>query len=192
MAWKTVKYQLSSSAPLIMHNGQTADPTNKWSKSIKQISSKRIKTDADYEEMARREFSAGLYLNVDGPILPNYMIDSLIINAAKKFREGPSAKSGCLCLEHAKLEYDGPRTADELWADEKYRFSALVRVQQARVSRMRPIFQEWSVVITLQIEDSLINIARVDEWLDTAGQQIGLGDRAPVYGRFVAKRLTGK
>jgi len=192
MAWKTVKYQWSSSAPLIMHNGQTADPTNKWSKSIKQISSKRIKTDADYEEMARLEFYAGLYLNVDGPILPNYMIDSLIINAAKKFREGPSAKSGCLCLEHAKLEYDGPRTADELWADEKYRFSALVRVQQARVSRMRPIFQEWSVVITLQIEDSLINIARVDEWLDTAGQQIGLGDWRPVYGRFVAKRLTGK
>ena len=192
MAWKTIQYQLNSSAPLLPHNGQTADPLNKWAKLIKQITSKKNKTDADHEEIARLEFYASLYLNAEGPILPNYVIDSMIINAAKKFREGPAAKSGCLCLEHAKLEYDGPRTADELWIDEKYRFSALVRVQQARLSRMRPIFQEWSAVISLQIEDSLINITRMDEWLDIAGQQVGLGDWRPVYGRFTAKRLNGK
>src|SRR3990167_306808 len=142
MALKTVQYQFSSSAPLLSHNGQTADPTNKWSKSIKQISSKRVKTDADYEEMARLEFFAGLYLGPDGPIIPNYVIDSLIINAAKKSREGPTAKSGCLCLEHARLEYEGPRTPDKLWEDEEFRFSALVRVSQARISRMRPIFKD--------------------------------------------------
>jgi hypothetical protein len=80
MAWQTLTYKLTSSAPLIMHNGQTADPLNKWSKSLKQISSKRMKTDADYEEMARIEFMAGLYLGKDGPVVPANLIDALILS----------------------------------------------------------------------------------------------------------------
>jgi hypothetical protein len=192
MAWKTVSYKLTSSAPLIMHNGQTADPLNKWSKAIKQISSKRAKTDADYEEMARLEFMAGLYLDESGPIIPAFMADALVVNGAKKSKEGMTAKSGCFCLEHAKLEYSGPRTAVELWEDEQFRFSAIVRVGQARVSRMRPIFREWSAVLTLHVEDTMVNIARVDEWLSAAGTQVGVGDWRPQYGRFTAQRLNGK
>jgi len=192
MAWQTLKYRLTSDAPLIMHNGQTADPLNKWSKSLKQISSKRAKTDADHEEMARIEFMAGLYMNETGPIIPAHVVDALIINAAKKSREGPTAKSGCFCLEHAPLEYEGPRTADELWKDETFRFSSIVRVQSARVARMRPIFNKWSVVISLHVEDSLVNPTRIDEWLNVAGTQVGIGDWRPQYGRFTAERLNGK
>ncbi len=189
MAWKEVKYQLSSSAPLIMHNGQLADPMNKWAKLLKQISSKKKKTDADFEEMARIEFFAGLYLDEDGPILPTYVIDGLVVNAAKKSREGMTAKSGVFCLEHARFEYDGPRTAAELWAIERFRFSALVRVGQARIVRMRPIFRDWSSIITLNLEDTLVNPARVDEWMDIAGTQVGLCEWRPQYGRFTAERL---
>ncbi len=192
MAWKTVQYKLTSSAHLLMHNGQTADPINKWSKAIKQISSKRKKTDADYEEMARLEFMAGLYLGADGPVLPSYVIDSVVVNAAKKNREGPIAKSGCFCPEPAKLEYEGPRTAEELWNDERFRFSAIVRVQSARVARMRPIFNEWSAIITLNVEDTLVNIDRLDDWMHIAGTQVGVGDWRPQYGRFQATRLNGK
>ena len=192
MAWNKVSYKLTSSAPLIQHNGQTADPTNKWSKSIKLISSKRAKTDADYEEMARLEFMAGLYLGENGPIIPAYMIDALIINGAKKSKEGMTAKSGCFCLEHAKLEYKGPRTANDLWADENFHFARIVRIGQSRVSRMRPIFNEWSATITLHVEDTMVNTARVDEWLNAAGTQVGLGDWRPQYGRFTVERLNGK
>lgn len=188
MAWKVLQYKLNSSAPLIMHNGQTSDPLNKWSKSIKMISSKRAKTDADYEEMARLEFMAGLYLSESGPILPSYMIDAVILGGAKKSKEGPLAKSGCFCLEHSRLEYDGPRDADSLWEDDRFRFSAIVRVQNARVSRMRPIFQEWSAVVSLNVEDSLVNPARVGDWLAVAGTQVGLGDWRPQNGRFTVER----
>ena len=41
---------------LIMHNGQTADPLNPFSKAMKEISGKRKKTDTDYEAMANIEF----------------------------------------------------------------------------------------------------------------------------------------
>ena len=189
MAWQEMKYKLTGSAPLIMHNGQTADPTNKWSKLMKQISSKRAKTDADYEELARLEFMAGLYLDENGPVIPAYVVDAVIINGAKKSKEGMTAKTGCFCTEHAKLEYAGPRTPDELWADERFRMSAIVRVMNARVSRTRPVFQEWSAVITLNIENTVANVARVDQWLVDAGTLVGIGDWRPQHGRFTVERL---
>ena len=142
--------------------------------------------------MARIEFLAGLYMNEDGPIIPAYLIDALIVNGAKKSKEGMTAKSGCFCLEHAKLDYDGPRTAPELWDDENFHFARIVRVGQARVSRMRPVFNEWSATITLHVEDTMVNVARVDEWLNAAGTQVGIGDWRPQYGRFVAERVNGK
>ena len=189
MAWQTLKYQLTSSAPLLMHNGQMANPTNKFAKLMKQISSKRAKTDADYEEMARIEFLASLYMAPDGPVIPMYVIDSMLIVAAKKSKEGVSAKSGAFCLEHARLDYKGPRTVEALWADESFRHVALVRVGMARVARTRPVFNTWGSVVSVNIEATIINPARVDDWFTIAGTQVGVGDWRPQHGRFQAKRL---
>lgn len=149
-----------------------------------------MKTDADYEEMARIEFMAGLYMGEDGPVIPANLVDALILNGAKKSKEGVRSKSGCFCLQHAKLEYEGPRTAEELWDDDDFRFSSIVRVGQARVSRMRPIFKEWSAIVCVNVEDTLVNPARVDDWLTAAGSQVGLGDWRPQYGRFTVERLS--
>ena len=193
MAWQTLKYKLTSSAPYLMHNGQTADPLNKWAKSLKQISSKRIKTDADHIELAHLEFFASLYVNDDGPILPIKVIDGIVYQGSKKTKEGEIEKSGCYCPEDARLEYDGPRTAKELWEDERFQFNALVRLNgKVLIPRMRPIFQEWQAVIALNVEDTLINPARVLEWLVTAGTQIGVGDWRPKYGRFTVEKVNGK
>lgn len=190
MAWQTLKYRLTSDAPLIQHSGRTANPLDPWAKRLKQISSKRAKTDADYEEMAHVEFLAALYLDENGPILPPAVIDAVVVAGAKKSKEGQLARSGVFCLKPARLEYDGPRTADALWQDENFRFSALVRVGTARVARMRPIFREWSAVIELSIEDSVVNPSRIDDWLRVAGTQVGLCDWRPTFGRFSAERLS--
>jgi len=184
-----MQYRLTSSAPLLMHNGQTADPLNKFAKSLKKISSKRVKTEADYEEMARIEFLAGLYLSPDGPVIPAHVVDSMIVNAAKKSKEGMIAKSAVFCANHAPLEYEGPRDADALWKEDRFRHVAIVRVGTARVARTRPVFGQWSCVVEVQVETSLVNPARVDEWMQVAGAQVGVGDWRPQYGRFTAQRL---
>lgn len=189
MAYQTLRYRLTSSAPLLMHNGQTADPLNKFAKSLKKISSKRAKTEADYEEMARIEFLAGLYMSPDGPVIPSYVIDSMLVNAAKKNKEGMVAKSAVFCANHASLEYDGPRDADTLWKDEGFRHVAIVRVGMARVARTRPTFRQWSCVVELEVETTLVNPERVDEWMHIAGAQVGVGDWRPQHGRFTAQRL---
>jgi len=182
--WNEIEYTLKSEAPLIMHNGRTADPMDTFTKALKQISSKRKKTDADFEEMAHIEFLAGLYMTKDGPCLPQKVIEATIISAAKKLREGQLVKSGLYCPKIALLEYDGPRDAEALWQDERFRFSSLVRVQSARIVRMRPIFEEWQALITLCYEESLVNGDQVNEWVKIAGTQIGFCDWRPRYGRY--------
>ena len=189
MAWQTITYRLTSDCPMLMHCGQTADPLNHWSKQMKAISGKRKKTDADYEELAKIEFFAALYIDKTGPIIPSANIDSMLVNAAKKLREGPLVKSGVFCLKSASLEYDGPRDPAGLWAAETFRHVAIVRVQMARVARTRPVFNEWAADVSLNIEDSLVNPAQVDAWMNVAGSQIGLGDWRPQHGRFTALRL---
>jgi hypothetical protein len=139
--------------------------------------------------MARLEFYAGLYMGPSGPVLPSYMIDAVMVAGAKKSKEGQIAKSGVFCTEHATLEYDGPRTAEELWEDERFRFSAIVRVQNARVARMRPRFESWQAIVKLKFEPTTLNVSRIDDWLKVAGSQIGVGDWRPQFGRFEAERL---
>lgn len=189
MAWVTLQYRLTGDAPLIVHSGQTVDPLNKYSKMLKAISSKRKKTDSDLEEMAKIEFLAGLYLSDEGPILPAVVIDACIIDAAKKNREGVLAKSGFFTVGNAVLEYDGPRTGLELWADERFRLSVPVRIQTARVVRTRPIFPQWATTVTCQFEDSVVNAAQVNEWFRVAGVLCGLCDWRPRFGRFQAVSL---
>ena len=189
MAWQTLTYQWNSAAPLLMHSGQMADPTNRFAKALKQISSKKAKVDADYEKMAEIEFKAGLYMSAAGPVIPSFVTDALLIAAAKKSREGSEAKAGAFSPENADLQYNGPRTADELWADESFRYMAIVRVGTARVARCRPVFNNWTAVVKVSVETGGVNPARVDDWMAIAGTQIGVGDWRPKFGRFQAQRL---
>jgi hypothetical protein len=184
MAWQERTYQLKSSAPMLMHNGQTANPLNKFAKAMKQVSSKRVKTDADYEELARLEYSAGLYMGEDGPVIPAQCIDAMITEAAKKQRKGRDAKAAVFTPDHARLEYDGPRTTEGLWTNEDFRLVANVRIQSSRVVRTRPMFPTWDAAVTLRFENTLVNPAELDQWMDIAGNSIGIGDWRPRYGRF--------
>lgn len=156
---------------------------------MKQISSKRAKTDADHEELARLEFFAGLYLSQDGPVIPAHCIDAVLFEAAKKGREGPLCKAGVFCPQHVALEYDGPRTAEALWGDERFRDIRPVRVQNARIMRTRPIFNEWTATVEVSVEPNVVNPTRIDDWLTIAGNIVGLLEMRPKLGRFGVNRL---
>lgn len=189
MAWQVAKYELKSSCAMLVHNGRMANPLDRFAKMMKEVSGKRSKTDADHELMARIEFMAGLYMSADGPIIPAQNIDAMLVNAAKKLKDGTLAKAGVFCLEHAVMAYDGPRDDEGLWANEQFRHVALVRIGTARVARTRPVFNEWAAVVTINYEDTIVNVGAIDRWFAIAGTQVGLGDWRPQWGRFQAQRL---
>jgi hypothetical protein len=182
--YKTLKARIVGIAPLIMHSGQTADPLNRYAKAIKEISGKRKKTEADYEKMAEIEFKAGLYMGADGPVIPAVMIEATLLVGARKSKNGRLAQAGIIVEKHARLEYDGPRTADALFAKEDFRRSDPVRVGTAKVMRTRPWFQKWSAEIEVLYLADVINERDLIAALKDAGAYAGFGDWRPRYGRF--------
>lgn len=202
MSWKLARYELTGDAPLILKSAQMANPLNSFAKELKSITSKKKKVDADYAEMGRIEFYGSIYMHEEmGPVIPGNNIVAAIIAGAKKTKEGPDAKSAVVAAEPGffALQYDGPRTVEELFADttpratqdaEGFRFTTSVVRARQRIISTRPIFHNWSAVVELQYEAELINLSQLTRWLGKAGTVIGLGEWRPRFGRFSVKVLT--
>ena len=182
---QSLTVQLQSVSPILLHNGQTADPLNKFSKAMKQISSKRSKTDADYEEMARLEWMASLYLKDGRIVLPDYCLESAFVSGAKKLKLGQQTKAGLFIEHHAPLIFEGCEMSPEaLWERDENRFTIGVRVQRNKVMRTRFIARQWSAEVTLTYEDKMLNKATIVDIVTIAGEQCGMFDWRPKYGRY--------
>lgn len=185
---KKLSFTIVGIAPLLMHNGRLADRDDPYSRKMSEITSNRKKTDADYEELNRLSFLGGLYLNKnEEPCIPSYVFEACIIGkggAARKERMGKESAAAFWCLNDARLIYEGPHTPQELWEDKQFVSEALVNVQNNKVKRIRPIFEEWSAEITVQFNEKLLDEDSVKRWIETAGEQVGLMDWRPRFGRF--------
>ena len=182
-----LSFKIRGVAPLIMHNGQLADPANKWTRAMKEITGKRKKTDADYEEMAHLEWMGGLYLHKGEPCIPGYVLEGALIGrggAARKQKMGKQAAVGLYVLDDFPLEYEGPRDPKELWLLPEFQLRAMVRVGQARVMRTRPIFREWAATVEIEVDPDFVNLDDAKLWMTVVGREVGLMDWRPKCGRF--------
>jgi hypothetical protein len=180
-----VQYKIRGIAPLIQHNGQTADPLNKFSKQLKEISGKRKKTEEDYAEMARIEWHAGLYVDREGwLILPASILESAIQEGAKKQKLGKAFKSSVFVDDDAKLDIGVKKKAVDLWGDDNYRDTRGVKVGMARIMRTRPIFTDWSATIVVTFDNEQVNLQDVNRAVIDTGSKVGLCDYRPKFGRF--------
>lgn len=187
-----MRFRLTGVAPMLMHNAQMSDPLNPHAKALKAVTSKRTKTDADLEEIARLEWRGGLYYDKDlGPAIPSDIIDAVMVTGAKKNKLGKAFKSAVFAVNGPfKVNYTGPRDEKDLWKDPKFRSTMSLRVGTARVMRTRPIFNEWSIDIDIMlIEGEEVNANEVFEALQNGGVSGGIGDFRPKYGRFTVTKL---
>jgi hypothetical protein len=185
MSYKSLKFKITGVAPLIMHCGQTADPLNRFAKAMKRISGKKDKTEADYEELAKIEWTAGLYVKDGAPVLPGTVLEAALAVGARKTKKGKQVQAGVVCPDEYPIIYVGPAGLEELWADEAFRLTVGVRVQRNRVMRTRPIFREWSCEFEIMYDPAQLNESDVREIVKRTGEEVGLCDWRPKYGRFV-------
>lgn len=187
MSYQTLKVEIVGVAPLLMHNAQLADPTNKWVRSIKEITGKgKKKTESDLELLAKYEFLGGLYVDDKGrPAIPGETIEGAIRDGARKSRSGKDSQCGVISDGMWPLIYDGPKTGEELWEDPRFRDYRGVAVARARVMRMRPKFTDWSLKFEVMFEDEVVSsVSTLEKWLRDAGQFCGMMDFRPRFGRF--------
>lgn len=186
---KTLKTTWEGIRPLILHNGQLADPLNPFSRELKNISSKRKKTDADHEAMARIEFEGGLYFDEkEGPHMPSDCIEAAICAGAKKSRIGKDVAAAVFVTDDIiPIEYDGPRTVEGMWKlRERFVLRKACKVAQAKIMRTRPMIPTgWKITFTLEFDDTIVNEANLKKAMIDAGALIGLCDWRPRFGRFI-------
>jgi hypothetical protein len=176
--------------PLIMHNGELANPMSRVAKAMKEISGKRKKTDADFEALARLEFEGGLYWDDEvGPYMPSDNIEGCIQAGAKKNRMGKDVQAAVFVADDVvKVEYDGPRSVDELYADRRFVLQKGVKVTTSRIIRTRPMFPTgWRISFTLEYDETIINEGSLRKAMTDAGSLVGLGDWRPKFGRFLCE-----
>jgi hypothetical protein len=173
-------------APLLMHNGQLADPLNKFVKALGEITVKKNKkTEADLAELARIEWTGSLYANAEGYlVIPSEVMESCIIAGAKKCRLGKQFASGVFVESDCVLDIGSKKKAVDLWGDDNFRDTRGVRVGQARVMRTRPIFRNWSFALVVSYDDEQVSLKDVHRALIDAGSKVGLCDFRPKFGRF--------
>src|SRR3990167_5906011 len=183
-----IKFLLTGTAPLLMHNARLADQLDPASKALAAITGKRKKVDADIEEIARLEFVGSLYTNGNGePVIPARIIYGALAGkggAARMNKQGQQAKAGLFVQGNFPLQYDGPRDADRLWEDGRFRSRVNARVGPATIMRTRPIFEEWAVDVEVGFNPEILNRATLIDWMKTAGELVGIGDWRPQNGRF--------
>jgi len=188
-----IKIVMQGVSPLLCHNGQTADPRNTYAKAMKAVSSKRKKVDADFDELARLEWLAGIYRSADDLVIPDYVIESAMIAGAKKSKRGPQAKCGLFFTQHALLEFDGkPDVINddalaEMFESGDFTHTIGVRVGMAKVMRTRPVFRNWTCIAFAQYDPDVLNLRDIEEIAADAGKLVGIGDWRPKHGRFLAE-----
>jgi hypothetical protein len=189
MSAQQISFRITGVRPLLMHSSRLVDPLDPISIDLARLTSKRAKTAADHEEIARTEWIGGLWTRAGAPCIPAEAIESAILAGAKTKRKGKQMKAGFLCNEAPLLNYDGPRGLEELWADKQFRFRHPVQVNDSRTMRTRPRFPKWHIDVNAQFLPSLLNRDDVVEFLEIAGFREGLGDWRPKFGRFKVELL---
>ena len=117
------------------------------------------------------------------------MVEAALVRAAAQRRRAAKARAGLVVRDDPRLEYKGPRDPRALWADPRFRFRVPVRVGVGRVVRTRPRFERWSAELTIEFLPSLLNPSEVRGFVALAGEQVGLGDWRPRFGRFWVENL---
>ncbi len=189
---KTIKVTIAGVTPLMMHNDRLANPMDEYARKLKEYTSKRAKTDEDYEAIAQIEFMGGIYYTeAAGVHLPARNFRKCIEEGAKLSKKGTAIKRGVFITEDTlALIYQGPKTPKEL-----YRAGVFVDTRTAgnngsRIVRTRPIFMPpWGFVATLLYEPTQINEADLKACITNAGTFCGLGDYRPIpsggsFGKF--------
>ena len=189
--YEQIERTLVGVSTLMVHNPQTADPTNLYSIEMKKITSKgKKKTEDDMKRLARVEWEASLYLGDKGePIMPGECLEALIRDGAKDSKNGKTVQSAVLCDGNFPILYSGPKTVEKMWKDGRYHSAMIAVVNRARIVRNRAIFPEWKITFIVSYLPDVINVSTIDDALVIAGHIKGLCEYRPRYGRFEVYEL---
>lgn len=186
---------LTGDRPMLQHNSRLSNPTDHYTKLLKQITSKRKKTDEDLITIGHVEARGGCWETEEHLIgVPNEAVWRCIYDAAKAYKLGEDIKRGLIFSPGVEplLINGGQHDCDEFLAVADHIFYKSVKIQRNRTMRARPrIPAGWQSTHTFELLDDVMDERTIEPVLDRAGRLIGIGDWRPTYGRFTASMEVG-
>lgn len=150
------------------------------------LDGKRKKSPAELEHIEHTQFLRSFYVRDDKLFVPNNNLRQMIVDGARKFRNGSQAISGTLVEGDGEFQYDGP-TPEKMY--EAPLFVLRRSIPNAAGSRsiaINPVVPEWKTRFRVFAEPSLAPEADLKKWITEAGKLVGIGgNRTLGYGRFV-------
>lgn len=191
-----VRITLDGRTALVLHSDQTANPRNQYAKKLKELTSKRQKTDEDHEAIARLEWEAGWYgSRSDLPIMPTWNVIACIAAGGAKVRLKSKILSALVPLDTVvPIAYNGPGFSDLTVDTPGFAFEKTVVVQRSRTVRTRPCIPvPWQIELDAVLDLTELNPDDLQRAADLAGKLVGLGDaRTLTQGRFEATIKEGE
>ena len=187
---KNIKLKLTSTCPLMLNNARTVNPFDEYSKMLKPITSKRVKTEDDLEEISRIKFIASFYYEDGTYILPANNIEQSFIEAARERKLGKKFEKSFRIFDDAKLDFrDKLIPPEELYNLGIYVDVRAVGIKNVKITTTRAIIPEWSAECTCWYDESQLNESDVMEVAEIAGMRYGVGTYRRRYGRFDVKKV---
>lgn len=196
----------NGAVPILMHNGQLANPRNPIVQAIKKITSlppKQKSTDENLLRLATLEWVGGLYFTGDVAIgdkiafspkakviIPADVIYGCVVSGARKQRLGELMQSSFLIDDDATFEYEGPKDLNVLMQDDRYISIRRAGVKGSAVMRTRPIFKTWQISFSCMVDTESIDEKSFIQAMRDAGRYKGVGDYSPRFGRFWVEEVT--
>ena len=169
-----------------MHSCQCVNPLHPISKEFKKYTSKRSKTDEDYETIGDLEWEGGLQWKDEiGLYIPAENIEATIRNGAKANKKGKDIEKFVeIETLYVPFSIGEELTKEQLKTDLRYRDVRPMTVNRAKVLRTRPRFDKWAITFILILNEDKIDIETIVNAMDFAGMYVGLCDSRPKYGKF--------
>jgi hypothetical protein len=182
----TITFHVRSITHMLMHNGRLADPMDEYSKKIKEITSKRKKTDEDFAEIADLEWQGSLYTDGKKVIVTRKSLIGAYVEAGRKLRRGTDVRAALWSERDWILVHPGAhRPLEDLMRDRAFRDMGRVGVNGSTVMRCRPRFDPWELKYDIKYFRSIFNARDICQITDVLGRYVGLSDdRVVLGGRF--------
>lgn len=196
---KTVSFKITGVRPLLMCNVRLADPTDPYTRRLKDIQSQlKGKNNGNLELIEQKldvQWEGGLYWDQTmGVFLPSYNLEACIRDGAKKYRRGKDAQL-IQAVDPVGYKVTPPAGFVDTRDLEAYRKDprgALTRTVcmngGSKVPCRRPMVPSgWSSKIEFEYDPELCSEEDIATWLSAAGYQCGIGTWRPKFGRFIVE-----
>lgn len=200
---KQVKLHIKGETQLMLNNPQSVNPLNRFTKALKPLTSKRVKTDDDQLDIARLKFFASLYtdkpIELDGKwkgeaghyILPAEHFAKSFSEAAKENRLGQKFIRSVFIYADSILDFpNNDKSPKELWnIGEPYVDTRAVGIKNVKIITTRALIPDWECDVVVNFDEGQLNKKEILQAVEIAGLRYGVGTYRQRFGKFTAKEI---